>query len=94
MEIKISIEKTIEIEEDIVNFLKKQTKDYRVCTSCLGAELLPVSAKPAKLSDYKVRIGRILLYISKIQASYLKKIDKSMLGPSDLAELKKFTEKK
>jgi hypothetical protein len=94
MMLKFPSGKTIEIEEDLVEFFKKQDEDYRVCTSCLGAELLPVSVKSAKLSDHKIRIGKIILYISKIQANYLRKIDKSMLRPSDMVELKKILEKK
>ncbi len=87
MQVQITAEKTIEIEEDIIDFITSQGKDYRVCTSCFGAEILPVTMKKPKLSDFKVRIGSNILYISKVQAPYITKINKSMLLHSELSEV-------
>jgi hypothetical protein len=89
MEVQVSPEKSIEIDDDIVEFIKKQGQDYRVCTSCFGAEILPITMKSPKLSDIRVKIGNNILYISKVQASYIKKVDKSMLRGSDLSEIEK-----
>ncbi len=89
MEVQVSPEKSIEIDDEIVEFIKKQGHDYRVCTSCFGAEILPITMKSPKLSDIRVKIGNNILYISKVQASYIKKVDKSMLRSSDLSEIEK-----
>ncbi len=89
MQLQLMPEKSIEIDDDVVEFIKTQAEDYRVCTSCFGAEILPVTMKAPKLSDFRVRIGPNILYISKVQANYITKIDRSMLRHSDLAELEK-----
>lgn len=89
MKIQVSSKTGIEIDEEIVEFIKKEDQDFRICTSCLGAELLPVTMKSPKLSDIRVKIGNNILYISKVQASYINKVDKSMLRGSELSDLEK-----
>ncbi|MCK5659853.1 MAG: hypothetical protein KAH86_00735 [Methanosarcinales archaeon] len=70
-----------EIDEDVKDFLNAQKVDYRLCTSCGGAILLPTKVKPHKPSDYKIDIGTNKLYVSKVQARYIKNINKSMINP-------------
>ncbi|UCG70657.1 MAG: hypothetical protein JSV09_06480 [Thermoplasmata archaeon] len=89
MKVQVSPKTGIEIDDDIVEFIKKEGKDFRICTSCFGAELLPVTMKAPKLSDIRVKIGNNILYISKVQAHYISKIDKSMLRGSELSDLEK-----
>ena len=86
---QIMPEKSIEIDDDMVEFLKAQDEDFRVSTSCFGAEIIPVAIKPPKLTDFRVRIGPNILYISKVQANYITRIQKSMLRHSDLAEIER-----
>lgn len=94
MQFQITPIKTIDIDEELVEFLKRQKGDFRICTSCFGAELLPVSMKRPKISDFKVRIGNNILYISRVQAPHINRVDKSMLRHTDLAELEKCFVKK
>jgi hypothetical protein len=89
MKVSVLPDKTIEIDDDLVEFLKKQDLDFRVSTSCFGAEIIPVAIKSPKLTDLRVRIGPNILYISKVQANYIKRIEKSMLRHSDLAEIER-----
>lgn len=89
MKVEVLPNKFIEIDEEIVEFVKKQDQDYRVCTSCFGAELLPITMKSSKLSDIRAKIGNNILYISRVQASYITKVDKSMLRLSDFAKKEK-----
>jgi hypothetical protein len=89
MKVQVSPKISIEIDEEIVEFIKKEDQDFRICTSCFGAELLPVSMKSPKLSDIRVKIGNNILYISKVQASHLVKVDKLMLRGSELSDLEK-----
>lgn len=70
-----------EIDEDVKDFLNAQKVDYRLCTSCGGAILLPTKVKPHKPSDYEINIGANKLYISRVQARYIKSINKSMINP-------------
>jgi hypothetical protein len=71
--------KQFHISEDVVNFIKEQKRDYRVCTSCGGPILLPVAIKKPKPNDIKVPVGGHILYISAVQARYIDVIDDSML---------------
>lgn len=67
------------ISEAVVNFIKEQKRDYRVCTSCGGPVILPIVIKKPKPNDIKVQVGEHLLYISATQARYIDVIDDSML---------------
>ncbi len=89
MKVAISKNKSIEVEEEVVEFLKNQNEDFRISTSCYGPILIPVSMKTPKESDIQVKCGDRILYISKVQASYIHKIDKSMLMGSSLSDLER-----
>ncbi len=67
------------ISEEVVNYIKEQKRDYRVCTSCGGPILLPIAIKKPKPNDIKVPVGEHILYISAVQARYIDVIDDSML---------------
>jgi hypothetical protein len=69
----------IEIDKDVEEYIKKQKKDFRVCTSCSGASLVPVEWSQPKETDIKVKVGGNTLYISAVQARWLRRIDKKML---------------
>ena len=89
MHVKISDKKTIEIDEDVIQYIKDQEKDFRVCTTCTGAEILPITYKTPKISDIRVKIGNNILYISRVQANYISKIDRSMLRSSRMLDLER-----
>ncbi len=69
----------IEIDEDVKEYIKKQKKGFRVCTSCSGASLVPVEWSQPKETDIKMKIGGNTLYISAVQARWLRRIDLKML---------------
>ena len=73
-----------------MEFIKKQGMDYRVSTTCSGAMILPTSYKPPKPSDLKVDVNGHKLYISRVQAQYINKIDKTMLTKLDYSKLEKY----
>ncbi len=89
MKVEISEVKSIEVEDEVVEFLKKQEEDFRISTSCYGPILIPVSMKSPKESDIQVKCGDRILYISRVQASYIHKIDKTMLMGSSLTDLER-----
>ncbi len=72
----------VKIDKNVEEYLKKQKTDYRVCTSCSGASLVPVSWSPPKKTDIVVNMGKNKLYISACQATITKKINKCMLDTS------------
>ncbi len=69
----------IEINDEVKEYIKKQKKDFRVCTSCSGASLVPVDWSRPKENDIRAKIGKQTLYISAVQARRLKRVDKKML---------------
>jgi hypothetical protein len=71
--------KQFEISDTVVSFIKEQKRDYRVCTSCGGAILLPTAIKRPKPTDIKIPVGENFLYVSAMQARYIDIIDDSML---------------
>jgi hypothetical protein len=89
MKVAISENKNIDVDEEIVEFLKNQNEDFRISTSCYGPILIPISMKSPKESDIKIECGDRILYISRVQASYIHRIDKSMLMGSSLSDLER-----
>jgi hypothetical protein len=71
--------KEFQISESIIQLIKNQKRDYRVCTSCGGAILLPTAIKRPKPNDIKIPVGENYLYVSATQARYIDVIDDSML---------------
>ncbi len=71
--------KSIRISDKVLDFLREQKRDYRVCTSCGGAILLPTAIKRPKPNDIKIPVGDHYLYVSATQARYIDEIDDSML---------------
>ena len=71
--------KEFQISESVILLIKNQKRDYRVCTSCGGAILLPTAIKRPKPNDIKIPVGDNYLYVSATQARYIDVIDDSML---------------
>ena len=68
------------IDEKVRAYIRKNGQDFRLSTSPEGPVLLPLddSTSP-KPSDLKILIGSNVLYVSKLQAKYIKKIDWPMV---------------
>lgn len=67
------------IDEKVRAYIRKSGKDFRLSTSPEGPVLLPLEEISPKPSDTKILIGSNVLYISKLQAKYIKKIDWPMV---------------
>ncbi|UCE37583.1 MAG: hypothetical protein JSW00_19375 [Thermoplasmata archaeon] len=90
MLIQITSKKSIEIDPEIIEYIKEHNQDFRVCTSCFGSEILPIWMKQPKPSDVTTKVGENTLYISRVQASYINRVDRSMLRPSYIAQMEEF----
>lgn len=69
----------ISVEQDVVDFIKRTNQDYRICTSCSGPVMLPVALKSPKSSDIVIEVGQNKLYISRVQARYIRKVTSDMI---------------
>lgn len=67
------------ISDEVQRYLSTQPCDYRVCTSCGGPILLPVSVKRPKATDIRIPVGARTLYISRYQAPFFDLIDRDMI---------------
>ncbi|MPM47200.1 hypothetical protein SDC9_93908 [bioreactor metagenome] len=67
------------IDEKVRAYIRKSGKDFRLSTSPDGPVLLPIEEISPKSSDIKILIGSNILYVSKLQAKYIKKIDWPMV---------------
>jgi len=73
----------IAVDDDVKKLIMSEGCDYRVCTSCTGPALVPITVKRPKESDIKVPIGKNTLYISLIQARYIRRVTLDMVYNSD-----------
>lgn len=67
------------IDEKVRAYIRKSGQDFRLCTSPEGPVLLPLGTADPKPSDLKILIGSNVLYVSKLQAKYIKKVDWPMV---------------
>jgi hypothetical protein len=63
------------IDEKVRAYIRKSGQDFRLCTSPEGPVLLPIGTAEPKSSDLKILIGSNVLYVSKLQAKYIKIVD-------------------
>lgn len=70
------------IDERVRAYIRKTGQDFRLSTSAEGPVLLLLGSTAPKPSDLKILIGSNVLYISRLQAKYIKKIDWPMVERS------------
>ncbi|MHC1637342.1 MAG: hypothetical protein ACXQTU_04140 [Candidatus Nezhaarchaeales archaeon] len=68
----------IEIDDEVLEILKKEPSEYRVSTDCCGTVIVPIELKPPKEDDYVVDLGGKFLYISSTQALWVRRITLDM----------------
>jgi hypothetical protein len=69
----------IQVSEEVITYIQKRGCDFRICTSCGGPILLPVSMKRPKHTDFSLKAGTHTIYVSVHQARYLHSIDMTMV---------------
>lgn len=67
------------VDDDVKNLILEEKRDYRVCTACRGPALVPTTVKPIKPSDVEIPVGDYTLYISAVQADYIRRVSIDML---------------
>jgi len=69
----------IAVDQNVINYITQNGQDYRICTSCSGPVLLPISLKSPKSSDIVIKVGDHTLYVSRVQARYIRKVTPDMI---------------
>lgn len=75
---------SISVDQEVIDFVKRNKRDYRVSTSCSGPVIVPITVKSPKDTDIRVKIGENVLYISRVQARYISRVTPDMLDESRL----------
>jgi len=70
---------SIPIARDIEEYIRSRSSDLRVATTCEGPLIFSVKIAPPKATDLVQVVGERKLYISAVQAPYIKIIDSRML---------------
>jgi hypothetical protein len=69
----------IVVDHEVIDYIKKSGKDFRVSTDCSGPVILPTDLKPPKDTDLQVEVGGNTLFISRVQARYIDRVTMDML---------------
>jgi hypothetical protein len=67
------------VDDAVIDMIKKEGRDYRICTACMGPALVSTEVKPPKESDIKIPVGDYTLFISRVQAPYIGEVTMDML---------------
>lgn len=70
---------SISIAPEMEEYIRARSTDMRVATTCEGPLIFSVKTSPPKPTDHIIPVGERKVYISAVQAPYIKTIDESML---------------
>jgi hypothetical protein len=74
--------KEIKVDNEVIEFIRKKGRDYRVSTSCYGPVVLPIEMKSPKETDIIIPVGKNILYVSIVQAKYIDRVTSAMIYDS------------
>jgi len=74
----------IKVDQAVMDYIMKTGRDYRFSTTCSGPVIMPLEVKPAKENDIQVKIGKNILYISRVQARYIDNVTMEMMYDADV----------
>ena len=74
-----AVAKSIIVDAQVKEYINKEDRDFRICTTCKGPLLVPTDIISSKPDDIKVRIGENFLFLSLFQAQYTRRIHKSLI---------------
>jgi hypothetical protein len=80
---------SLEITAEMQEYIRARSTDLRVATTCEGPLIFSVRISPPKTTDHVIVVGERKVYISAVQAPYLKAIDASMLPRCAIEKRKK-----
>jgi len=70
---------SITITAEMQEYILSRSTDMRVATTCEGPLIFPVRISPPKSTDLVLAVGGRKVFVSSLQAQFLKVIDESML---------------
>ncbi|WP_048148136.1 hypothetical protein [Methanolacinia paynteri] len=70
---------TIEVTDEVKQYVLDKKRNFRICTSCGGPILLSTSVKPPKSTDIEIYVGDYIIYVSMYQARFMDTINMDMI---------------
>ena len=80
---------SIKVDPEMTEYILARSTDLRVATTCEGPLIFPVRISPPKPTDLIVTVGERKVYISAVQARFIKTINASMLPRCALEKKKR-----
>jgi hypothetical protein len=80
---------SFKITPDMEEYIRARSTDLRVATTCEGPLLFSIRISPPKATDQIITVGERRVYVSAVQAPYIKAIDVSMLPRCALEKKRK-----
>ena len=70
---------SLRIAPEMEEYIRARSTDLRVATTCEGPLMFSVRISPPKETDHVIVLGERRVYVSAVQAPYIKVIDARML---------------
>jgi hypothetical protein len=70
---------SLKITPEMQEYIRSRSTDLRVATTCEGPLIFSVKISPPKPTDHVIAVGERKVYVSAVQAPYIKTIDDKML---------------
>jgi hypothetical protein len=70
---------SIKISPEMEEYIRARSTDMRVATTCEGPLIFSIKVSPPKATDQVILVGDRKVYISSLQAQYIKVINERML---------------
>lgn len=70
---------SLKITPEMEDYIRARSTDLRVATTCEGPLIFSVRTSPPKATDHIITVGERKVYVSAVQAPYIKAIDTGML---------------
>jgi hypothetical protein len=80
---------SIKIAPEMEDYIRARSTDMRIATTCEGPLIFSVKTSTPKPTDHVISVGARMVYISAVQAPYIKTKEASMLPRCALEKRKR-----
>ncbi len=75
----MSTKQHFKIDPEMDEYIRSKSTDLRIATTCEGPLIFSIRLSPPKPTDMVIAVGERKLYVSAVQAPYIKVISTRML---------------
>jgi hypothetical protein len=70
---------SLKISPQMEEYIRARSTDLRIATTCEGPLMFSIRISPPKATDHVIVVGERKVYVSVVQAPYIRAIDTRML---------------